>query len=269
MNDAGARPGWPEARAAARAVATAALDFLWPRACVACQGGMHTGDAGLVCGACWSRLAELPYPRCVRCGHPTKPAPSRGAERERTCAWCALWAPHVRAVRSVAWVPGGVAGRVVHALKYEGWTNVGDAMAARMARLTWPADVLEERAALVPVPLAPARMRERGYNQSALLARGLAARWGLPVWEDVLERARATSAQARLTRDERLGNVAGAFRPGAGAPSRLRGRHVVLVDDVVTTAATLSACAAALVAGGARIVSCVTFGRARALGDRT
>jgi ComF family protein len=175
----------------------------------------------------------------------------------------------VRAIRSVAWVPGGVAARVVHALKYEGWTNVADAMSTRMARLTWPADVVEERAALVPVPLAAARARERGYNQSALLARGLAAQWDVPVWDDVLERTRTTSAQARLTRDERLGNVAGAFRPGAGASSRLRGRHVVLVDDVVTTAATLSACAAALVDGGARIVSCVTFGRARALGDRT
>ena len=229
---------------------------------------MHVRDGGLVCGTCWSRLVELPYPRCARCGHPPPRGRPRGPAGD-ACAWCALWAPHVRAVRSVAWVPGGVAGRVVHALKYEGWTNVADAMAARMARLTWPADVLEERAALVPVPLAPARMRERGYNQSALLAQGLAARWDIPVWDDVLERARTTSAQARLTRDERLGNVAGAFRPGAGASARLRGRHVVLVDDVVTTAATLGACAAALVAGGARIVSCVTFGRARALGDRT
>ena len=268
MTGDASRGGWPGARAAARGIATAALDFLWPRACAACQGGMHVRDTGLVCGTCWSRLAELPYPRCARCGHPTAQARRRPAAAP-ACAWCTLWAPHVRAVRSVAWVPGGVAGRVVHALKYEGWTNVADAMAARMARLAWPADVLEERAALVPVPLAPARMRERGYNQSALLARGLAARWSVPVWEDVLERARTTSAQARLTRDERLGNVAGAFRPGVGASSRLRGRHVVLVDDVVTTAATLSACAAALVAGGARIVSCVTFGRARALGDRT
>ena len=260
---AGGAPGAGRAWRLARGLATAALDFLWPRACVACTGGMRANEAGLVCGTCWSRLAELPHPRCVRCGHPVPGGP------RHDCAWCALWAPHVRAIRSVAWVPGGVAGRVVHALKYEGWTNVADAMAARMARLTWPADVLEERAALVPVPRAPARARERGYNQSALLARGLAARWDVPVWTDVLERTRATAAQARLTRDERLGNVAGAFRPGAGASSRLRGRHVVLVDDVVTTAATLSACAAALVAGGARIVSCVTFGRARALGDRT
>jgi ComF family protein len=255
------RPGSPGAALArlGRGLAHAALDFLWPRACVACDGGMRAADDGIVCGTCWARLAQLPWPRCGRCGHPT---------RGRDCAWCATWAPHVRAIRSVAWMPGGTAGRIVHALKYDGWTKVAEAMALRMARLTWPADVVEERAALVPVPLAATRMRERGYNQSALLARGLAARWGIPLWDDVLERARATEVQARLTRDERLGNVAGAFRHRAGASSRLRGRHVVLVDDVVTTAATLSACAEALVAGGARIVSCVTFGRARALGDR-
>lgn len=249
---------------AAAGVATAALDFVWPRCCAACTRPMRAHEEGIVCGTCWSRVGVLPQPQCARCGHPR--ALRSPAE---TCAWCEAWAPHVRAVRSVAWMPDGVAGRLVHALKYEGWTKAADAMAARMARLTWPLDVVEERAALVPVPLAAARLRERGFNQSALLARGLAARWALPVWEDVVERARTTATQARLTRAERLGNVADAFRHVPGTASRLRGRHVVLVDDVVTTAATLSACATALVEGGARIISCVTFGRARALGDRT
>jgi glyceraldehyde 3-phosphate dehydrogenase len=117
--------------------------------------------------------------------------------------------------------------------------------------------------ALVPVPLAAARQRERGFNQSTLLAAALARQWATPVWEDVLARSRATDAQARLTPGERLRNVAGAFRAVAATRSRLRGAHVVLVDDVVTTAATLNACAAALLDGGARIVSYVTFGRAR------
>ena len=88
------------------------------------------------------------------------------------------------------------------------------------------------------------------------------------MWCDVLERARATETQTRLTPEERLANVSGAFRARESARGMLRNAHVVLVDDVVTTAATLNACAAALLAGGARTLSYVTFGRAPAPGDR-
>jgi ComF family protein len=136
-----------------------------------------------------------------------------------------------------------------------------------MGSLRYPDDVERERAALVPVPLSPSRRRERGYNQSTELARALGAVWRLPVREDLLERTRATTTQTRLTPGERHRNVSGAFRARADRAS-LRGLHFVLVDDVVTTAATLNACAAALHAGGARILSFVTFGRAPALGDR-
>ena len=136
-----------------------------------------------------------------------------------------------------------------------------------MAALRFPIDVEAERAALVPVPLSPSRMRERGYNQSAVLAHPLSVAWGIPVREDLLVRSRATVTQTRLTPGERRRNVSGAFRAATDRAS-LRGLHLVLVDDVVTTAATLNACAAALHDGGARILSFVTFGRAPALGDR-
>ena len=140
-------------------------------------------------------------------------------------------------------------------------------MARRMATLRFPADVEQERAALLPVPLARSRRRERGYNQSEELARTLADYWHVPMRTDLLERSRSTETQTRLTPGERRRNVSGAFRASADRAS-LRGLHLVLVDDVVTTAATLNACAAALHAGGARILSYVTFGRAPALGDR-
>jgi ComF family protein len=141
-------------------------------------------------------------------------------------------------------------------------------MGARMSRVDLPIDVVEERRALVPVPLSEKRTRERGYNQSLHLARSLAARWSIPVWDNVLTRTRHTETQTRLTPGDRLRNVSGAFRAPATARNVLRGAHVIVVDDVVTTAATLNACAAALCDGGARIVSFVTFGRAPALGDR-
>jgi ComF family protein len=138
-------------------------------------------------------------------------------------------------------------------------------MAEQMARLNFPEDVTEERALLVPVPLAPARARERGYNQSELLARQLGGHWDVRV-QDALARRRATETQTRLSPGDRLRNVAGAFATVVGR-EELAGRHVVLVDDVITTAATLNACAKALHEGGARIISYVTFGRARAAGD--
>ncbi|MDQ2666037.1 MAG: ComF family protein [Gemmatimonadota bacterium] len=175
--------------------------------------------------------------------------------------------PYVRSARSCCGVPGGNAGAIVHALKYQGWSAVAAGMGRRMAALRFPEDVENERAALVPVPLSPSRLRERGYNQSAELARHIAPRWGIPVREDILVRGRATTTQTRLTPGERKRNVSGAFHAAVHRNS-LRGQHLVLVDDVVTTAATLNECAAALHDGGARIISFVTFGRAPALGDR-
>lgn len=228
--------------------------------CVACDEltGAGQSERDLVCPRCWSRVRLLRHPRCDRCGHPLA---------DGTCGWCELLPQYVRACRSVCWVPEGSGGAIVHALKYGGWLKVAGPMAERMARTEWPADVLAERSALVPVPLARDRQRERGYNQSELLARAIGGRWGLPVWKDILLRQRKTKTQTRLTPGERLANVAGAFAVATGAQAKLLGTHLVLVDDVITTASTMNACAAVLYDHGARIISYVTFGRARSLND--
>jgi ComF family protein len=248
-------------RLAVRAL-RATLDLVLPRVCVSCERPMESNEDGLVCSLCWSRLAPLPSPHCARCGHPTE---------GRTCRFCATLPPFVRAARSVCWVPHEVGSAIVYALKYHGWTATARGMGARMARVAWPDDVVVERAALVPVPLSPDRERERGFNQAALLAGSLATRWSVPSWPDVLVRTRSTGTQTRLTPGERSANVRHAFEvPGGphGASARMRGLHLVLVDDVLTTGATLNACAAALFEAGARTISYVTFGRARASGDR-
>jgi len=259
-NGASARRA-PTSRLAVRAL-RATLDLVLPRVCVSCERPMESNEDGLVCSLCWSRLAPLPSPHCARCGHPTE---------GRTCGFCATLPPFVRAARSVCWVPHEVGSAIVYALKYHGWTAAARDMGARMARLAWPDDVVVERAALVPVPLSPDRERERGFNQAALLSGSLARRWSVPSWPDVLVRARSTVTQTRLTPGERSANVRHAFEvPGGphGASARMRGLHLVLVDDVLTTGATLNACAAALFEAGARTISYVTFGRARASGDR-
>ena len=251
-------------RAAARWLGAGLLDLALPRHCVACGSAVERGRADVVCGRCWAALPRLAHPQCDRCGHPlvVRDVPAPAAPGPRRCRWCDLLPPYVRAVRSVCWVPEGRAGAIVHACKYDDWPAAAAGMGRRMAALAWPEDVVAERAALVPVPLAAERERARGYNQSTLLATALAPAWGVPVWDDVLRRTRATRTQARLTPADRLRNVAGAFGTVESARARLRGTHVVLVDDVVTTACTLNACAAALVAGGVRFVSYLTFGRA-------
>ena len=156
----------------------------------------------------------------------------------------------------------------MYSLKYEGWTRVAEAMAIRMARMSWPGDVVEERTAIIPVPLAAARLRERGFNQSALMARSLAQLWRVPAWDDVLVRTSGATSQTQLTPGERQSNVAGAFVVAHSQRDRLRGAHIVLLDDVVTTGATMRACASALFASGARTISYTTFGRAPSSGDR-
>ena len=237
---------------------SAALDLVMPRVCVACEALLAQRDSGIICGLCWSRVATLPQPTCNRCGHPVT---------ETECSWCRMLPAFVRAARSYCWYPGPAATPIVSALKYSGWRVAAEGIAARMSRLSFPADVQEECSLLVPVPLSTVRERERGYNQSALLAVALARRWGLSVMVDCLRRSRATASQTKLTPEERVLNVAGAFSVRATAASTLQGAHVLLVDDVVTTAATLNECASALFAGGARIISYVTFGRARGPGD--
>ena len=257
-------PGdWPRlSRAWTQSIApalSAIADLILPVSCVVCERLVPESEEGIVCGHCWSRVRELPHPRCERCGHP------RDAW---SCRWCPNLPPFVRAARSFCWIGAGTGKSIVHALKYDGWTRAAEAMAMRMARMSFPVDVASERFAVVPVPLSPSRLRERGFNQTELLARHVAARWKIPVGADVVVRGSSTRSQTELTPGERKGNVAGAFSVPAPARSAIKGQHLVLLDDVITTGATLHAAASALFAAGARTISYMTFGRAPASGDR-
>ncbi|MBU0704792.1 MAG: ComF family protein [Chloroflexi bacterium] len=146
----------------------------------------------------------------------------------------------------------------MHWLKYRGRTALADPLGGLMAEC-WmqypiPADVV------VPVPLHADRLRERGYNQAALLAREMARRAGLVMEEQTLTRQRSTSPQTELDAKQRRQNVHDAFRCSNDG---LAGKQVLLIDDVCTTGATLEACAMALCAGGARGVQALTLARAR------
>ncbi len=139
--------------------------------------------------------------------------------------------------------------RVVHSLKYHGMSSIGFVMGKLMAHKTLRFSPLSDNAILVPVPLHPARLRERGYNQSECLAQGFASFSGHEIHNDILRRVKKTETQTLLDHEERLLNVRNAFV--FSGDKHLSGREVVLIDDVMTTGSTMSACVRALKDGGA------------------
>jgi ComF family protein len=147
----------------------------------------------------------------------------------------------------------------IHELKFRGRLRVAERLAEAIAASPGCGRVLTPAAVLVPVPLHPRRLRERGFNQSELLARALGRRAGLAVAPEALVRRKETPPQTGLTAAARRSNVSGAF--AVRRRGRVAGRVVVLVDDVVTTGATARACAAALRAAGSTDVRLVTAAR--------
>lgn len=177
---------------------------------------------------------------------------------------CAHWSSALTAARH-AYVMRPPADDLVHALKYEGWPELAAMMGDALARLVNRDSVLGGRRALVvPVPTTAERLRSRGYNQAELLAKRLAEVRDLPMRE-ALRRPEARPSQTSLTPAERLENVRGAFE-STGAGDVVRGAHVLLVDDVLTTGATASEAAVQLDLMGAQSVTVLTYGRALATG---
>jgi ComF family protein len=248
-----------EARAASVAPRTrgwwlAALDLVFPAICPVCDGPLGAGRRDPLCGRCWDAMPRLAPPWCERCGRqfftfaPSAPAASG------VCQSCATESPAYAWARA-ATAYDGVVRDALHAFKFGGKRALARPLAALIVE-TLGDHASDEIDALVPVPLAPARERERGFNQAELLAERLAPALDVPV-ERWLRRTRATSPQTELSATERRANVRGAFRASAAVD----GRAVAIVDDVLTTGATVSECARALAAAGARRVGVLTVAR--------
>lgn len=226
-----------------KAVGDFLLELFFPARCVGCGT-----EGSFLCPACKDALPKIEPPFCHRCGLPLAPGASY--------SHCASMEWAVDGIRSPFLFQGTVR-EAIHAVKYRGVTGLlptlGELLADFLTSHALAAD------AIVPVPLHPRRLRERGYDQALLLAQNLGQGLAIPLATNVLIRHRHTPSQARSKGvAERHRNVEGAFQ---AAPGRLQGQAIILVDDVCTTGATLNACASALKAAGAQKVWGVTLAR--------
>lgn len=238
---------------------------LFPAPCAICGQALITASRIPVCAMCLDELERISHPICACCGRPlVSPAPqARPAEpgppaAELRCRLCRANFYAFDRARSFA-VYDRALSEAVLLLKYEEVTSLADWFGARLAEIAraaeWHADVV------VPVPLHRDRRRERGYNQAELIAKSVARRLKLPIRANLLIRTKPRPPQLVLSRAEHWQSVRGAYaaRPGM----KIDNLRVLLLDDVLTTGATLDACSRALKKAGASVVFGLTVGRVR------
>jgi ComF family protein len=233
------------------------LRSLLAPACASCRSRLDRPLDGPICRACWIALPRLSPPWCDWCGDALPPQP----HLIPLCHRCLQAPPNFEIARSAGRYEGALRD-LIHAFKYEGRRVLAPPLARFLSHAG--TDLLADASAVVPVPLHPWRALRRGFNQADDLAQHL----GLPVWR-VLRRTRLGSVQAGLDATARGPNVQDAFGPshslllvpGHRARRLLKGSTVVLIDDVMTTGATIDACSRVLVEAGVRTVRALTVAR--------
>ena len=231
------------------------VDFALPPRCAGC--GEITASDGAFCPECWSGLDLLGSPCCDRCALPFESDALSGADG--LCLGCRDRAPAFDRMRAAV-AYGELARGVALKLKYGRKPGAARVMATLMSRhvgaFTGSGDPI-----LCPVPLHRSRLWTRGYNQAALIARALARRHKLELVPDLLQRTRATPPLKEMGPAERARTVRGAFRLHPRRAAKVEGRHILLVDDVYTSGATVGACAKVLKQGGAAQVGVLCWAR--------
>ncbi len=229
--------------------------MIFPPRCTAC--GKFLGERRFppFCAECSSGFIFLSSPLCPTCGMPY--ADRTGTDHP--CGTCLLSPPPFAAARSVG-AYQGVLQEVIHRYKYGRNVAIGETLGEIMADYPYPFFDIRDYSVVMPVPLHVKRLRERGFNQSLVLAKEIAGRHKLKLDYLSLERVVPTPPQIHLGRQDRERNVRGAFE--VTKPSRVRGEKIIVVDDVYTTGSTAGECARALMRSGAAGVAILTLSRA-------
>lgn len=231
-----------------------ALDLAFPPSCLVCR--QATAAPNCLCPACWSRIGFIERPYCDRLGTPF--AYDLGVPGLISPEAMANPPVYGRA-RAVAKFDDGPVRQLVHRLKYSDRMELAQPLGLWMARAG--RDILAGADALVPVPLHRRRLAWRQFNQASVLAKTISAACGVKTEDFALQRVKPTPPQVGLTRNQRATNVQGAFAvPEAHRPA-VEGRALVLVDDVLTSGATINAAARVLLRAGARNVDVLVFAR--------
>jgi ComF family protein len=234
-------------------VVVRALDLLLPPRCLGC--GAVVEVQGRLCAPCWRGLTFLGAPQCRLCGYPMPHV----IPDAPLCPGCVSEPPVYDRARAALRYDEG-SRRLILAFKHADRTDITPTLGQWLARAG--AELPAEADLLVPVPLHRWRLLRRGYNQAALLASALARESGAVLLPDLLQRVRATASQQGLSGRARQENVtAGAFRIHPWHRRRVEGRRVLLVDDVLTTGATVGACARVLRRAGALRIDVLTLAR--------
>jgi len=232
----------------------AGLGLLYPEVCQLCGEARATPAEGYVCAGCRAKARFIQQPFCQRCGRPFEGDITTQFE----CANCQEMEWHFESARSAVVARDPVL-EVIHRYKYQRALWFEPFLADLLIRAAVPVLGQQKPSMIVPVPLHPTKQREREFNQAERLARHLGAAMQIPVNNRLLRRVVPTRTQTQLSRQERLANVRNAFAMRGG--QRLNGERIVLVDDVLTTGATTSACARVLTAAGAGEVCVWTVAR--------
>lgn len=228
---------WRKNIATLRMLGLQSLHFVFPPTCPGC--GQHVRMPHLFCARCWSRLIFITPPMCRICGKMFEFA----LDESECCVNCCNWHPEYDQARSLL-VYNDLAADLIHAFKYSDQPDLCKCFSRQVQNLA--GEFFQDVDYLIPVPLHPKRLRHRKYNQSGLLAEAIGKRLGIPVLHQALLRVINTIPQVQLSGKERLHNLHGAFRVDSAALPLLIGKHLMLIDDVMTTGSTVSHCAKVL-----------------------